>query len=35
MYEIYAIKYAHHARGARENFIAGDPHDGPMPLRLD
>ena len=31
-YEIYAIKYAHHERPARENFIGGDPHDGPMPL---
>ena len=31
-YEIYAIKYAHHARRAAENFIGGDPHDGPMPL---
>jgi glyoxylase-like metal-dependent hydrolase (beta-lactamase superfamily II) len=32
LYEIYAIKYAHHARRASENFIGGDPHDGPMPL---
>ena len=36
MYEVYAIKYAHHARRARENFIGGpiggDAHDGPMPL---
>jgi glyoxylase-like metal-dependent hydrolase (beta-lactamase superfamily II) len=31
-YEIYAIKYAHHARRASENFLGGDPHDGPMPL---
>jgi len=31
-YEIYAIKYAHHDRRASENFIGGDPHDGPMPL---
>ena len=31
-YEVYAIKYAHHARRAPENFIGGDPHDGPMPL---
>src|SRR5260221_1557714 len=30
-YEIYAIKYAQHARRASENFIGGDPHDGPMP----
>src|SRR5437899_3329696 len=32
MYEVYALKYAHHARRASENFIGGDPHDGPMPL---
>ena len=32
MYEVYAIKYARHMRRARENFIGGDPHDGPMPL---
>ena len=31
-YEVYAIKYAQHARRAAENFIGGDPHDGPMPL---
>jgi glyoxylase-like metal-dependent hydrolase (beta-lactamase superfamily II) len=31
-YEVYAIKYAHHVRRASENFIGGDPHDGPMPL---
>jgi glyoxylase-like metal-dependent hydrolase (beta-lactamase superfamily II) len=31
-YEVFAIKYAHHARRASENFIGGDPHDGPMPL---
>ena len=35
VYEVYAIKYAHHARRASENFIGGvphDAHDGPMPL---
>ncbi len=36
LYEVYALKYAHHARRASENFIAGaipgDAHDGPMPL---
>ena len=33
MWEIYAIRYAHHERMARENFLAGDPHDdSPMPL---
>ncbi|MGH6629439.1 MAG: N-acyl homoserine lactonase family protein [Burkholderiales bacterium] len=31
-YEIYAIKYGDHDRRAAENFIGGDPHDGPMPL---
>src|SRR5712692_6665744 len=31
-YEIYAVRYAHHARRASENFYGGDPHDGPMPL---
>jgi len=31
-YEVYALKYAHHERRASENFIGGDPHDGPMPL---
>ena len=31
-YEVYAIKYAHHERRAGENFIGGDPHDGPNPL---
>jgi glyoxylase-like metal-dependent hydrolase (beta-lactamase superfamily II) len=31
-FEVYAVKYAHHARRASENFIGGDPHDGPMPL---
>ena len=32
IYEIYAIKYAHSERRTGENFIGGDPHDGPMPL---
>ena len=32
MYELYALKYAHHPRRAAENFIGGDPHNGPMPL---
>jgi glyoxylase-like metal-dependent hydrolase (beta-lactamase superfamily II) len=31
-YEIYAVRYAHHERRASENFLGGDPHDGPMPL---
>jgi hypothetical protein len=33
-YEIYAVRYAHHHRTARDNFYGGDPHDGPMPSRL-
>ena len=31
-YAVYALKYGHHDRHASENFIGGDPHDGPMPL---
>ncbi|GAB2915660.1 N-acyl homoserine lactonase family protein [Paraburkholderia jirisanensis] len=31
-YKIYAIKYAHHDRPARDNFLGGDPHDVNMPL---
>lgn len=31
-YEVYAIKYARHDRPAGDNFIGGDPHNGPMPL---
>jgi glyoxylase-like metal-dependent hydrolase (beta-lactamase superfamily II) len=31
-YEIYAVRYARHERTARANFLAGDAHDGPMPL---
>lgn len=32
IYEVYAIRYAHHERRASENFLGGDPHDGPMPM---
>lgn len=33
IWKIYAVRYAHHERMARENFIVGDPHDDtPMPL---
>jgi glyoxylase-like metal-dependent hydrolase (beta-lactamase superfamily II) len=32
MFEVFAIKYAHHERSASHNFAGGDPHDGPMPL---
>ena len=31
-YEIYAIRYAASDRLRSENFVGGDPHDGPMPL---
>jgi len=36
-WEVYAIRYAHHERMARENFLGpdlhgGDAHDGPMPM---
>lgn len=31
-YEVYALRYARHERTARHNFLAGDEHDGPMPL---
>jgi glyoxylase-like metal-dependent hydrolase (beta-lactamase superfamily II) len=32
-YEIHAVRYAHNAAATRnENFLGGDPHDGPMPL---
>jgi glyoxylase-like metal-dependent hydrolase (beta-lactamase superfamily II) len=33
MWQIYAVRYAHHHRTARENVIGGDPHDNsPMPM---
>ena len=33
IWKIYAVRYAHHNRMARENFMVGDPHDdSPMPL---
>ena len=32
-YEVYAVHYAHNPNARRaNNFIGGDPHDGPMPL---
>ncbi len=31
-YEVYAIKYGHHDRPARDNFLGGDPHEVNMPL---
>src|SRR4029453_6212967 len=33
VWKIFAVRYAHHERMARENFMMGDPHDdAPMPL---
>lgn len=32
VWQVFAIKYAHHERMSSENFIGGDPHDVPMPL---
>jgi glyoxylase-like metal-dependent hydrolase (beta-lactamase superfamily II) len=32
VWEVYAVRYAHHHRMARENFLGGDIHDGPMPI---
>ena len=32
VYEVYAIRYGHHARRSPENFIGGDPHDVLQPL---
>ena len=31
-HEIYAIKYGRHERKKAENYIGGDPHDGPEPI---
>lgn len=31
-YEVFAVRYAHLDRTARDNFLGGDEHDGPMPL---
>lgn len=31
-YEVYAIRYARMPRKRSDNFIGGDPHDGPMPM---
>ncbi|MDN5843790.1 MAG: N-acyl homoserine lactonase family protein [Alcaligenaceae bacterium] len=32
-YEVYAIKYAHHKRSIRDNYIGSDPHEtGSMPM---
>jgi len=31
-HEVYAVRYAHHDRPARDNYIGGDPHDILQPL---
>jgi glyoxylase-like metal-dependent hydrolase (beta-lactamase superfamily II) len=31
-YEVYAIRYATREGQRRDNFIGGDPHEGPMPM---
>ena len=31
-YEVYALKYAHHDRHSRENFLIEDPHNSLSPL---
>ncbi len=31
-FELFALRYATHDRRRNDNFIGGDPHDGPMPL---
>ena len=31
-YKVFAIRYATRAARRADNFIGGDPHDGPMPL---
>ena len=31
-YEVFAIKFGSVERRRSENFLGGDPHDGPMPL---
>ena len=32
IHEVYAVRYGHHDRKARENYIDGDPHDILQPL---
>ena len=31
-YEVFAIKYAERDAQRRDNFLFGDPHEGPMPM---
>lgn len=32
VHEVLALRYAHHARRASENYVFGDPHNAPEPL---
>ncbi len=32
VYEVYALRYAHMPRRRADNFLGGDPHEGPMPM---
>jgi glyoxylase-like metal-dependent hydrolase (beta-lactamase superfamily II) len=31
-YQVYALRYATREGRRQDNFIGGDPHDGPMPM---
>lgn len=31
-YRVFAVRYAHLERRTSDNFLGGDPHEGPMPL---
>jgi len=31
-FEVYALRYAYMPRRRSDNFLGGDPHDGPMPM---
>src|SRR5690606_33116924 len=32
VYEVYALRYAEMPRRRADNFLGGDPHEGPMPM---
>ena len=32
VWQLFAVKYAHHHRMSSENFLGGDSHEVPMPL---
>jgi glyoxylase-like metal-dependent hydrolase (beta-lactamase superfamily II) len=32
LHEVYAIRYGTHERRASDNYIGGDPHNGPEPI---